>query len=124
MYPAVPMLLRTCTQNYRIPDSDFTVERGTVVYIPIYGLHHDAEYYPDPQKFDPERFSENNKQLIPHYAYLPFGEGPKICIGEHRTFNYYVACLISIRITYTININSWTIFRHSVRTNATQIGIS
>lgn len=82
LYPAIPMLLRTCTQSYQVPDSDVVIEHGTVVYIPIYGLHHDKKYYPTPEKFDPERFSDQNKGSIPQFAYLPFGEGPKICVGK------------------------------------------
>lgn len=50
--------------------------------IPIYGLHHDPEYYPEPEKFDPERFSPENKGKINQYVYLPFGAGPRNCIGE------------------------------------------
>lgn len=46
------------------------------------GLHHDPEYYPNPEKFDPERFSEENKSKRPAYTYLPFGDGPRICIGK------------------------------------------
>jgi cytochrome P450 family 6 len=46
------------------------------------GLHHDPMYYPDPERFDPERFSDKEKKKRPQYSYLPFGEGPRICIGE------------------------------------------
>jgi cytochrome P450 len=50
--------------------------------IPVMALHHDPKYYPEPERFDPERFSEEEKQKRTHYVYLPFGEGPRICIGK------------------------------------------
>lgn len=49
--------------------------------IPIKNVHYDAQIYNNPEKFDPERFSSENKQKRHHYAHLPFGEGPRICIG-------------------------------------------
>lgn len=49
--------------------------------IPIYGFQHDPEYYPDPEKFDPERFSPEIKSERHQFSYLPFGEGPRNCVG-------------------------------------------
>nr|CAD7258875.1 unnamed protein product [Timema shepardi] len=80
-YPSVSNLERLCTKEYVIPHTDVTVEKGTLVMIPVYALHHDPDYFPDPEKFDPERFNQDNKNSFPQYAYLPFGEGPRICIG-------------------------------------------
>nr|CAI5855770.1 unnamed protein product [Callosobruchus analis] len=70
-----------CNKSYTIPDTDITVEQGTRVFIPALGIHYDPEFYPDPEKFDPERFSEENKAARPNFTWLPFGEGPRICIG-------------------------------------------
>jgi cytochrome P450 len=50
--------------------------------IPVYALHHDPKYYPEPERFDPERFNEDEKANRHRYVYLPFGEGPRICIGK------------------------------------------
>jgi cytochrome P450 family 6 len=61
-----------------------TLRKGTPVYLPVMGIHHDPQYYPEPERFDPERFTEENKKSRPHFTYLPFGEGPRNCIGENK----------------------------------------
>jgi hypothetical protein len=86
-YPAGPRLSRECTKTYKIPGTDIVLEKGVLTIIPILGLHHDPKYYPDPEKFDPERFSEEEKAKRHHYVYLPFGEGPRICIGTFTLTN-------------------------------------
>ena len=58
------------------------VEKGKIVDIPIYSFHHDEEYFPNPEEFQPERFLPENKQNIKPGTYLPFGVGPRMCIGE------------------------------------------
>ncbi|XP_047117854.1 cytochrome P450 6k1-like [Schistocerca piceifrons] len=80
-YPPIPLLNRICNRDYKIPDSDVVVDKGTSVIIPVYGLHHDPQIFPDPERFDPERFSEEQKAQRHPYVYLPFGEGPRNCIG-------------------------------------------
>ncbi|RZC41682.1 p450 domain containing protein [Asbolus verrucosus] len=48
----------------------------------MFGLHYDEKYFPNPQKYDPERFSEENLSKLTPFSYIPFGEGPRNCIGE------------------------------------------
>lgn len=81
-YPPVAFLNRLPMENYKVPNSNLVLEKGTPVYIPMLGLHYDPKYFPDPHKFDPERFSKENKQNIPTCVYFPYGEGPHACIGE------------------------------------------
>jgi cytochrome P450 family 6 len=81
-YPPFPMILRKCSRDYTIPDTQITLKKGVNVGIPILGLHNDPKYYPNPEKFDPERFSEENKRSRPAFTWLPFGEGPRLCIGK------------------------------------------
>ncbi|XP_057319517.1 cytochrome P450 6k1-like [Microplitis mediator] len=80
-YPTLPVLDRVANDNYKIPNSNLVIEKGTPVMIPVSGLQYDPEYFPNPEKYDPERFSETNKQTIKPSTYLPFGEGPHNCIG-------------------------------------------
>lgn len=83
LYPALAGLPRVVTRDYQLPGESpkAVLPAGTRVIIPTYAIHCDPEFYPDPMRFDPERFTEENKKSRPHYAYLPFGEGPRICIG-------------------------------------------
>ena len=81
MFPPAPRTSRECNKTCAITD-DLVVEEGIVISFPIFSLHHNAEYWPNPEKFDPERFNPNNEQSYPTFAYLPFGEGPRNCIGK------------------------------------------
>lgn len=65
---------------------DSQVRAGEGVIIPVYSLHRDPEFYPNPLKFDPERFSEENKHNIQPFSYLPFGAGPRNCIGKKKLY--------------------------------------
>ncbi|XP_043480616.1 cytochrome P450 9e2-like [Leptopilina heterotoma] len=86
-YPPAPSTDRLCIKKYTLPKAtpdseEYTALPKSVVWIPIQGLHHDPKYYPDPEKFDPERFNDENKDKIHPYAYLPFGIGPRKCIAN------------------------------------------
>ncbi|CAG2108121.1 unnamed protein product [Medioppia subpectinata] len=72
---------RIAAQDYRLGNTGITVYKGRVVEIPVYAIHHSEEYYPNAEMFIPDRFlPENRHQIIP-YTYLPFGSGPRNCIG-------------------------------------------
>lgn len=81
-YPITGNLVRICTQNYKIPDSKMVIQEGTPIIISICGLHNDEKYYEKPDEFYPEHFTEEAISKRPHYTYLPFGEGPRVCIGK------------------------------------------
>ncbi|KAF2897837.1 hypothetical protein ILUMI_08338 [Ignelater luminosus] len=80
-YPPVPVHTRECTKTYNVPNSNVVLKKGSFVFIPVMGIQHDPEYFPDPDKFDPERFSEENKANRHSAAWTPFGDGPRACIG-------------------------------------------
>lgn len=82
LYPPAPFLIRECGKDYQIPNSALVIEEGTPLIISTFGLHRDPEYFSDPQVFDPDRFSDENVHKIQPFTYLPFGAGPRVCIGQ------------------------------------------
>ncbi|PHN05957.1 cytochrome P450 [Flavilitoribacter nigricans] len=72
----------------RIPieDDEFeglSLPKGRIIGLYIYGIHHDPQYWPEPEKFDPDRFTKDATRQRPSFAYLPFGGGPRLCIGAN-----------------------------------------
>lgn len=87
MYPAQPLTDRLCTKDFELPATlpgakPYLVKKGDLVWLPFYALHHDAEYFPEPFNFKPERFLDDNRDQCNLNAYYPFGLGPRICIGN------------------------------------------
>ncbi|CAH1117888.1 unnamed protein product [Phaedon cochleariae] len=81
MYPVLPFLDRTCKEDYQLPGTNLVIEKGMPVFISMFGMHQDEKYFPDPKKFDPDRF-QNKNYNSEGFVYFPFGEGPRACIGE------------------------------------------
>eukprot|EP00073_Rattus_norvegicus_P039476 XP_008767251.1 PREDICTED: cytochrome P450 3A2-like isoform X4 [Rattus norvegicus] len=79
LYPIGYRLERVCKKDIKL-DGVF-IPKGSVVMIPFYTLQHDPQHWPEPEEFLPERFSKENKGSIDPYVYLPFGNGPRNCIG-------------------------------------------
>ncbi|XP_040359912.2 cytochrome P450 3A24-like [Ixodes scapularis] len=82
MFPPGARLERCAASDYVLGETGIQVPKGCVVAIPVYAMHHDPENFPDPETFDPNRFSEENVDSIRPYTYLPFGAGPRNCIGR------------------------------------------
>lgn len=69
-------------KDYPVPDSGgLILKKGMTVAIPVYGIHHDPEFYNEPEQFNPDRFAEDEIRKRNPFAFLPFGEGPRVCIG-------------------------------------------
>ncbi|KAF5270196.1 hypothetical protein FQR65_LT05676 [Abscondita terminalis] len=80
-YPVSIITTRMCKKDYHVPNSDLVISKGTHVYLPIRGVHFDPEFYPNPEVFDPERF-ENGSASHQTCTWIPFGNGPRHCIGS------------------------------------------
>ncbi|XP_037026650.1 probable cytochrome P450 6d5 [Bradysia coprophila] len=80
-YPPISHLVRYCTKDYLMKKENFLIHKGMPVFISILGIHHDPTYYPDPMEFDPERFTAEESRKRPAITFIPFGFGPKNCLG-------------------------------------------
>nr|XP_003704416.1 PREDICTED: probable cytochrome P450 6a14 isoform X1 [Megachile rotundata] len=103
-YPILPMIPREALADYTFESTKVSIPKGTKVWIPASGIHADPNFYPNPDKFDPERFSEEAVASRNPMSYLPFGDGPRICIGAR--FAYYQAKvgIISIIRNYKVDV--------------------
>jgi cytochrome P450 len=81
LYPPATLLPRQASEDVVI--GGYTLKKGSTVFISPYVVHHDPRWYPEPERFLPERWANDFEKSIPHYAYLPFGGGPRFCIGTN-----------------------------------------
>ena len=78
---AFPATYRICTKPWKVPGTNITIPKGMRAMIPIYGIHMDPQYFEEPDKFDPERWSPENKSKLTSGTNLTFGLGPRQCMG-------------------------------------------
>ncbi len=79
LYPPFWMIDREAVADDRVGDT--AIPAGSTVIVYVYGAHHAPRYWENPETFDPERFSKENIALQPPFTHLPFGGGPRGCIG-------------------------------------------
>ncbi|XP_049519857.1 cytochrome P450 3A41-like isoform X4 [Dermacentor silvarum] len=79
LVPSDLVLMRLCTEETTVAGIHF--KPGMCVDIPLAGIHYDPEYFPEPEKFNPERFMPENKDALRPFTYMPFGAGPRNCVG-------------------------------------------
>ncbi|XP_059620238.1 probable cytochrome P450 4ac1 [Phlebotomus argentipes] len=80
IYPPVPFITRSVTEDMKIENE--TIPEGCIAHIHIFDLHRDPEQFPDPERFDPDRFLPENVENRHPFAYVPFSAGPRNCIGQ------------------------------------------
>lgn len=90
LFPSIGILFRQAAAKYTFPDSDLTIDEGVRIIIPTHAIHMDEKFFPEPNKFKPERFSPENIHTIHKYTYFPFGDGPRACIGKYLVCGHII----------------------------------
>lgn len=111
MHGPASHLSRMCSETVEIDlpkDKKLLIEEGTILLFPIRSMHMDPEFYPNPEKFDPDRFSPENggvKALIDQGVFIPFGNGPRICVGNRFAFTQAKIAIAALVKNFDISLN-------------------
>jgi cytochrome P450 len=111
LYPPVWAILRRAIDDDEI--GPYRVPAGTSIFISPYAMHRHPAFWDDPETFDPDRFSPERSAGRPHFAYVPFGGGPRQCIGN--TFAVTEAQLILATVAQRYQLR--TVPAHTVKAN-------
>ena len=102
LYPPAGGMIRQPLHDIEL--GGYRIPKGSNLAISTYAMQRDPELLPDPLRFDPERFSPENEGKIPKYAYLPFGGGPRICIGNSFAMMEARLALITILQKWDLSV--------------------
>lgn len=96
MYPPVIRLERVADTDLKLADTGITIPKGMIVTIPNHALQNDPQFFPNPEVFDPDRFTTEERAKRDPYLYLPFGAGPRNCVGMRFALMEIKVCLVYI----------------------------
>ncbi|CAK1577960.1 unnamed protein product [Parnassius mnemosyne] len=102
MFPSLGFLIRESAQKYTFPEINLPIDEGVIVIIPLQAMHNDPQYFENPNQFSPERFLPENVNSKIKHVYLPFGDGPRACIGERLGLMQSLAGLAAILSRYSV----------------------
>ncbi|XP_059189994.1 cytochrome P450 3A40-like [Centropristis striata] len=102
IYPIAARLERVAKASVEI--NGFVIPKDMIVMVPTWPLHRDPELWPEPEEFKPERFSRENKERIDPYTYMPFGAGPRNCIGMRFALVMMKLAVVEILQKYSFSV--------------------
>lgn len=108
IYPPFSVHTRKATNDYTLPGTDITIEKGTPIWIPAYAIQNDPKYYPNPEVFNPDNFSKEAMRTRDPYTFLAFSEGPRNCVGlrfAHLQTKIGIATVID---NFKVSVNAKT----------------
>ncbi|NP_001165994.1 cytochrome P450 336B1 [Nasonia vitripennis] len=104
-------LMKVCTEEITLKGFDgitCNLKPGTRVFISLTGLHLDSNYWPEPDVFDPERFAPENQANRHKFTFMPFGEGPRMCVGMRLALMIIKLAIVKLLLRYSIEQSSKT----------------
>lgn len=105
MYPPIIRIeRRLAAESYNL--CGIALEKDCLIEIPTVAVHYNAQYYPNPHQFNPERFL--GEPTFPKHAFLPFGQGPRNCIGMRFAFQELKLCLAQLVVRYCFEATAAT----------------
>jgi cytochrome P450 len=102
LYPPFWMVDREAIADDRV--GDIAIPAGSMVIVHVYGAHHAARHWPDPEIFDTDRFLKDNVKQRAPFTYLPFGGGPRVCIGNHYAMLQILMILSDLLRRYNFQV--------------------
>lgn len=108
LVPALGNMTKMCTQEFELKGSDgltCKMKPGMQLLIPNHALQTDPKYWKDPEIFDPDRFGDPRKKEIEKFTFLPFGEGPRACVGMRMAMTQMKAGLAAFLKDYTVELS-------------------
>jgi cytochrome P450 len=102
LYPPAAAVVRAARRDVQIGNEH--VSAGTTVYVPVYAIHRHEALWQEPNRFEPARFEPEAAKARDRYAYLPFGAGPRVCIGQSFAQREAIAILATLLSAFQLRL--------------------
>jgi cytochrome P450 len=102
LYPPAYIVVRVALRDFNL--NGYQIHKFETLMPSIYAIHRRPDYFPDPEAFQPERFTPERERELPRYAYMPFGAGPRICIGNHFAMmeGHLLLAMLAQQVTFEL----------------------
>lgn len=101
----MPSVSRVANADYLVPNTSIVIEKGTSIICPIYPIHTDPEIYPEPEKYNPDRFLPEEVKKRHPLSFLPFGEGPRSCMAPRYANTLVKIALVKILTNFEFKLD-------------------
>lgn len=125
-YAVVPLLSRRCTADYKIPNTELIILKGTELQIPTMFMHRDEDFYENPLEFRPERFidSSNGHSKGKGITYMPFGDGPRHCLGMRMAKQNLAVGLSSMLAKFKFELVDERLYKNEIEFDRKQFPLN